>query len=483
MGPDKYLKNYIGGKLTPADSGDYLDDINPATGKVYAHLPDSGDKDLQRAAEAAERAWPGWSSCGLRKRFRLLVRIADIIEQNLEVFARAETIDTGKPLSMSRSMDIPRAQANFRFFASAILHFSSESQYVEREAVHQTLRQPLGIVGCASSPNLPLYLLSWKIAPALAMGNCVIATPSELSPMTAYLLSQACMEAGLPPGVLNIVHGKQKSLVVPLAGHPKIRALSYTGDHSTGQQIFQASDGNMKKLSLELGGKNPNIIFADCDFDQMIVGALRSSFSNNGQISHCASRIYVERPLYDRFKEEFVKRTQFLKVGDPFSSVSDLGALLSREHLEKVERYLQLAEVEGGRLLCGGKRVAMQGEYEHGYFIRPAVIEGLSAAARVNQEEIFGPVVTIAPFDTVAEAVQLANNTIYGLSASIWTQDISRAYRVAESLQTGMVWVNNWLDMDLRAPQGGTKQSGLNREGGSEALRFFSNTKNIRVRF
>lgn len=483
MGPDKYLKNYIDGALRPADSGNYLDDINPATGKVYAHLPDSGDKDLQRAVEAAGRAYSGWSGCGLRKRFRILLRIADIIEQNLEVFARAETIDTGKPLSMSRSLDMPRAQANFRFFASAILHFSSESQWVEREAVHYTLRQPLGIVGCLSSWNLPLYLLSGKIAPALAMGNCVITAPSELSPMTAYLLSQACMEAGLPPGVLNIVYGRQETLLPAIAQHPKIRALSFTGDLQSGKNILQTSAVNVKKLSLELGGKNPNIIFADCDFDQMIIGTLRSSFSNNGQISFCGSRIYVERAIYELFKEEFVKRTQFLKVGDPFSSIVDLGALISKQHLEKVENYLQLAEVEGGRILCGGKRVAMQGEYENGYFIRPAIIEGLPVEARVNQEDIFGPVVTITPFDTEEEVIQLANNSIYGLSASIWTQNISRANRVAERLQTGMVWINSWMESDLRTPLGGAKQSGLNREGGVEALRFFSNAKSVCVKY
>ncbi len=483
MGPDKYIKNYIGGALTPAGSGNYLDVFNPATAKVHAHLPDSDATDLQRAVEAAERACTVWAGCGLRKRFRILTRIADIIEQNQEVFARAESIDTGKPLSMSRSVDIPGAQANFRFFGSAILHFTSESQLIESKAIQYTLYQPLGVVACLAPWNLPLYLLSSKIAPALAMGNCVIAKPSEHSPMTAYLLAQACVEAGLPPGVLNIVHGKQENLLPLVVKHPKINAISYTGDLDTGKQIMSEAAVNLKKLSLELGGKNPNIIFADCDFDKMMIGTLRSSFSNNGQISFCCSRIFIERPLYQKFKEEFVKRTQFLKVGDPFSSVTDLGALISQKRLEKIESYLQLAEVEGGHILCGGKRVAMQGEYEKGYFIRPAVIEGLSPKARFNQEEIFGPLVSIMPFDTEEEAIRLANQSIYGLSASIWTQNGSKANRVAERLQSGLIWINSWMETDLRAARGGLKQSGLNREGGMEALRFFSAAKTICVKF
>jgi len=483
MTPDKYIKNYIDGALAPAISGSYLDNYNPATGKVYAHLPDSDEDDVQRAAEAAERAFREWSMAEPRKRFRLLMRIADIIEQNMEAFARAETMDSGKPLSMSMSVDIPRAEANFRFFATSILQFGSESHHIAGEAINFTLRQPLGVVGCISPWNLPLYLFTWKIAPALAAGNCVVAKPSELTPMTAYLLSKACIEAGLPAGVLNIVHGLGPKAGQAIVEHPKVKAISFTGGTSTGQQIARTAAPVFKKLSLELGGKNPNIIFADCNFDEMIVGTLRSSFSNNGQICLCGSRIYVERPLYEQFREELVKRTQFLKIGDPFSSVTDLGALVSKQHLEKVQAYLSLAEVEGGTILCGGNRIEMQGELEQGYFLRPAVIEGLPLECRTNQEEIFGPVVTIAPFDTEEEAVALANGTRYGLSATVWTQDISRANRVAEQLQAGIVWVNCWMVRDLRTPFGGVKNSGLGREGGFEALRFFTEPKNVCVKY
>jgi aminomuconate-semialdehyde/2-hydroxymuconate-6-semialdehyde dehydrogenase len=483
MAPDKYIKNYINGALQPAASGAYLDNLNPATGQVYSYLPDSDGQDVQQAVEAAVRAFPQWALAEPRKRFRLMMRIADIIEQNMEAFARAETIDSGKPLSMSMSVDIPRAQSNFRFFATAAQQFSAEAHHLAGQAINFTLRQPLGAVGCISPWNLPLYLFTWKIAPALATGNCVVAKPSELTPMTAYLLSKACIEAGLPPGVLNIVHGLGGKVGQAIVEHPDTKAISFTGGTATGRQIALTAAPMFKKLSLEMGGKNPNIIFADCDFDTMMVQTLRSSFSNNGQICLCGSRIYVERPIFERFRDELVKRTQFLKVGDPFAAVTDLGALISQQHLEKVKNYLTLAEVEGGRILCGGTPVEVPGDYEGGYFLRPAVVEGLPLHCRTNQEEIFGPVVTIAPFDTEEEALALANGTEYGLAATVWTKDISRANRLAERLQAGIVWINCWMLRDLRTPFGGVKNSGLGREGGHEALRFFTEPKNVCIHY
>lgn len=483
LSPDKYLKNYIDGKLVPADSGIYFDNTNPATGKVYSKIPDSTSSDVQKAYEAAERAFPIWSGMGTEKRYRILNRLADIIEQYTEPLARAESIDSGKPFSTASTIDIPRSQANFRFFATSILHFSSESHHTANESINFTLRQPIGVVGCISPWNLPLYLFSWKIAPALATGNCVVAKPSEVTPMTAYLLSKACIEAGMPPGVLNIVHGFGHKAGQAIVEHPKIKAISFTGGTGTGKKIAATAAPMFKKLSLELGGKNPNIIFADCDFDQMMIDTLRSSFSNNGQICLCGSRIYIERPIYEKFREEFVKRTQFLKVGDPFSAVTDLGALSSKGHMEKVQGYLQLAEVEGGTILCGGTEVEVAGEYEGGSFLRPAIIEGLSNTCRTNQEEIFGPVVTIQPFDTEKEAIALANDINYGLAATVWTQNISKAHRVAEQLQSGIVWVNCWMVRDLRTPFGGVKSSGVGREGGLDALRFFTETKNVCVKY
>lgn len=483
MTPDKYIKNYIDGALAPAASGEYFDNYNPSKGQVYSHIPDSDERDIQQAVEAAQRAYPEWSKMEPQMRFRILTRIADIIEQNLLEFARAESIDSGKPLAMSRSVDIPRAHQNIRFFATAILHYSSESHQMQTQAINYTLRQPIGLVGCISPWNLPLYLFTWKIAPALATGNCVIGKPSEMTPMTAYMLSKACIEAGLPPGVLNIIHGLGGKAGQAIVEHPKIKAVSFTGGTNTGKKIISTAGPMFKKLSLELGGKNPNIIFADCDFDEMMMTTLRSSFSNNGQICLCGSRIYVERPIYEKFKEELVKRTQFLKVGDPFSAVTDLGALVSKQHMEKVLSYISLAEVEGGTVLCGGTPVEMKGEYEAGYFIRPAVIEGLPHNCRTNQEEIFGPVVTITPFDTEEEVLGYANGTQYGLSSTVWTKDISRANRMAEKLEAGIVWINCWMVRDLRTPFGGVKSSGVGREGGLEALRFFTEPKNVCIKY
>jgi len=483
MKPEKYIKNYINGALVPAESGEYFDNVNPAIGQVYSHIPDSDERDVEKAVAAAKAAFPEWSKCGVEKRYRILNRIADIIEQNMESFAKAESIDSGKPYAMASTVDIPRSHSNIRFFATSILHYSSESHQMEGSAVNFTLRQPIGVVGCISPWNLPLYLFTWKIAPALATGNCVVAKPSEVTPMTAFLLAKACKEAGLPPGVLNIIHGYGPKAGQGIIEHPEIKAISFTGGTNTGKHIAKTAAPMFKKLSLELGGKNPNIIFDDCDFDDMIVNTLRSSFSNNGQICLCGSRIYVQRGIYDKFKDELVKRTQFLKVGDPFSQVTDLGALVSKAHMEKVQSCIQLAEVEGGTILCGGTPVEMKGEHAGGYYLRPTVIEGLGNECRTNQEEIFGPVVTIQPFDTEAEAIALANGVNYGLSATVWTQDISRAHRVAEQLQTGIVWVNCWMVRDLRTPFGGQKSSGVGREGGLEALRFFTEAKNVCVKY
>jgi aminomuconate-semialdehyde/2-hydroxymuconate-6-semialdehyde dehydrogenase len=478
-----FLKNYIADVLVPPYSGAYLDKVNPATGRVYAQIPDSDERDVQLAVQAAERAFPDWSSGGIEQRSRVLMRIADLIEQKLEELALAETVDSGKAITTSRTVDIPRAQANFRFFANAITQFGSEAFHMEHQAVNYTLRQPLGVVGCISPWNLPLYLFTWKIAPALAAGNCVVAKPSELTPMTAFLLSQICTEAGLPAGVLNIVHGLGSKAGQAIVEHPDIKAISFTGGTATGRKIAQVAAPMFKKLSLELGGKNPNLIFSDCDFEQAVETTIRSSFANNGQICLCGSRVYVQRPIYERFRDELIQRTKVLKTGNPLDEKNELGALISQQHLEKVQTYLDLAKAEGGTILCGGERLQLHGDHADGYFLSPAIIEGLSNNGRCNQEEIFGPVISIAPFDTEEEAIQLANGTGYGLASTVWTQDISRANRVAEQLQAGIVWINCWMLRDLRTPFGGVKNSGIGREGGFEALRFFTEAKNVCVKY
>ncbi len=480
---EELIQNYIDGTWQPAQSGDYIDNYQPATGKVYSRLPDADARDVELAVAAARKAFPLWSKVGTQQRFQMMMRIADLIERDLEAFALAESTDSGKALALAREVDIPRAISNFRFFATSILHFSSEAHAVEGEALNFTLRQPVGIVGCISPWNLPLYLFTWKIAPALATGNCVVAKPSEMTPMTAYLLTKACAEAGLPPGVLNILHGLGGKVGQAIVEHPEIKAISFTGGTATGRNIAKTAAPMFKKLSLELGGKNPVLVFADAPFEEMLDTTVRSSFSNNGQICLCGSRIYIQRPVYERFRDAFVSRVKALRVGDPKDPEIRHGALVSKQHLEKVEGYIQLALEEGGNILCGGQRVQLPGALEGGYYLQPTIIEGLSINCRTNQEEIFGPVVTIEPFDTEEEAIALANGTNYGLAATVWTNDLMRTHRVAERLQFGIVWVNCWMLRDLRTPFGGVRQSGVGREGGLEALRFFTEPKNVCIRY
>lgn len=478
----KTIANYINGEFCAPVSGNYIETSNPATGEMYAKLPDSNHRDVQLAVEAAQNAFPEWQNTSAQDRAKLLFQIAQRIEDLLEELALAETNDTGKPLWLSQSVDIPRAASNFRFFASGILHFASESHMMENTAINYTLRQPLGVVGCISPWNLPLYLFSWKIAPALAAGNCVITKPSEITPMTAFLLAQICNDIELPPGVLNIVHGFGRSAGKSIVEHPDVSAISFTGGTKTGREIAQTAAPMFKKLSLEMGGKNPVVIFDDCNYDDMLATTLRSSFTNQGQICLCGSRIYVEHSLYERFRNDFVEYARDLEIGDPLAEGTLQGAVISGDHLQKIKSYVQLAEKEGGEILCGGNAVQLDGRCRNGWFFEPTIIEGLSSDCRVNQEEIFGPVVTIAPFDDEIEALQLANGTPYGLAATIWTEDLTRAHRLSNQLNHGIAWVNCWMLRDLRTPFGGMKQSGMGREGGFEALRFFTEPKNICIK-
>ena len=458
-----------------------MDNINPATGEIFCQIPDSNEKDIAIAISAAKRAFPAWSVTPAEERFKILNRIATLIDEHSDEMALAETTDTGKPLWLSERVDIPRASANFRFFATGIMHFAAESHAMENKAINYTLRQPLGIVGCISPWNLPLYLFTWKIAPALAAGNCVIAKPSEVTPVTAFLLSRLCKEAGLPDGVLNIVHGQGSTTGEAIVKHPDVKAISFTGSTRAGARIASIAAPMFKKLSLELGGKNPNIIFADCNWEKMLKTTVQSSFSNQGQICLCGSRIIIEETIYDRFKKEFLGQVRQLKVGDPLEDSSKQGALVSQQHFEKVMKAIDIAKQEGGTILCGGNAVKLEGRCANGYFIEPTVIEALGSECQTNTEEIFGPVVTLQKFKKEEEALQLANACSYGLSASIWTQDISCANRVAAKVEAGIVWVNCWLLRDLRTPFGGTKNSGVGREGGWEALRFFTEAKNVCV--
>ena len=478
-----YLKNYINGNYCDAASGTWIDNYNPSDGSVYAQIPDSNKQDVANAYTAAQAAFHGWSNTTIETRSKILLKIADLIQENIAVLAQAEAKDNGKPLSLAKSVDIPRASANFRFFGNAITQYASQAhQSVGLNTMNYTLRQPIGVVGCISPWNLPLYLFTWKIAPALAAGNCVVAKPSEVTPMTAYMLGDICTKAGLPPGVLNIVHGTGPSTGQAIVAHPNIKAISFTGGTQTGAHIARTAAPMFKKLSLELGGKNPNLIFADCDYEKMLSVTVKSSFANQGQICLCGSRIYVEETIFEKFKKDFVAKVAALKVGNPFDTDTNIGALVSKSHMEKVQSYIEIAKQENGTILYGGKPVNVAGS-EKGYYLQPTVIEIQDNQCRVNQEEIFGPVVTLMSFKTETEALKLANDVKYGLSATLWTSNIDRTMRLSNDIQAGIVWVNTWLNRDLRTPFGGVKQSGVGREGGFEALNFFTEAKNVCISY
>jgi len=479
----KKIANYINGKLIEPKSNSYINNYNPATGQVYSLIPDSNDEDVEIAIESAKNAFPLWSKLKNSERSRWLEKISNGINDRQDELALAESIDNGKPLKLAKKVDIPRACENFKFYATAIQHFASESHHNTDSMINFTLRKPVGVAACISPWNLPLYLFSWKIAPALAAGNTVVAKPSEITPMTAYLLSEICHNIDLPAGVLNIVHGLGSNTGNSIISSDDIDLVSFTGGSSTGAHIAKILAPKFKKMSLELGGKNPNIIFDDCDFDEAIRTSLNSSFANQGQICLCGSRILIQRGIYEKFKNEFVAQTNKIIVGDPMNDKSRLGAIVSKLHYEKILNYIELAKKEGGSILSGGAPVKLAGNLSEGWYIRPTIIEGLDQQCRTNQEEIFGPVVTIQPFDTEEEAIELANSNNFGLAATIWTSDLSKAHRCSENIKSGIIWVNCWLQRDLRTPFGGMKNSGVGREGGWEALRFFTEPKNVCIKY
>jgi len=476
------ILNYIDGELVAPSTNKYIDNYNPSTGKVYSLIPDSDEEDVNRAVIAANNAFPAWSTMRKEDRAGWLLKLANLLEQRLDEFVVAESMDNGKPFWLSRVVDIPRSISNLRFFATGIQHFPSEAHSMEDKAINYTLRDPVGVVGCISPWNLPLYLFTWKIAPALAAGCCVVSKPSEITPMTAYMLSQLCVEIGFPKGVFNIVHGYGHSVGNAIVSHPEIKAISFTGGTKTGREIARIAAPMFKKLSLELGGKNPVLIFSDCNWDKMMRTTLDSSFSNQGEICLCGSRILVEKSIYEDFRDEFVEKTKALHVGPPMEDISKLGAIVSQAHYEKILSYIDLAKHEGGKILCGGNALKMNGEFKDGWYIEPTVIEGLPQNCRTNMEEIFGPVVTIMPFETEDEAIEYANATEYGLTSMLWTENLTRAHKLSARLRSGIVWVNCWLLRDLRTPFGGMKNSGVGREGGWEALRFFTEPKNVCIK-
>ena len=472
------IYNYINGELVEPVSGNFFENFNPATGQPYSLIPDSNYEDINIAVKSAKQAFESWSQTTKKQRSDLLMDLADKIDEYSEELILAESKDNGKPETLARMVDIPRASENFRFFATAILHFSSEIHEMDGKALNYTLREPVGVAACISPWNLPLYLLTWKIAPALAAGNTVVAKPSEITPMTAFLLSKICKEINFPEGVLNIVHGVGSKMGDALTTHVDTPIVSFTGGTVTGKHIAKLAAPMFKKLSLELGGKNPNIVFADANFEKAVALAVKAGFSNQGQICLCGSRLFVEETIYEKFKNAVIAKASLLKVGNPKES-NDLGAVVSIDHMNKVLSKIEEAKKLGGKILLGGKRKIIEGEYANGYYIEPTIIDGLPFDCSINQEEIFGPVLTLIPFKDEDEVILMANSTDYGLSASIFTENVSRAHRVAAKIKSGIVWINTWMLRDLRIPFGGMKQSGVGREGGFKSLQFFTEPKNV----
>lgn len=482
----KLIQNYIDGRFVPGTQE--FADINPADGTVIAQVTAADKAQVDEAVHAARRAVRGeWGRIGVRERAARLHRVADAIEKRFDCFVKAEVADTGKPVSLASKLDIPRAAANFRVFADLIKMAGLESFQTETpdgtNALNYAIRKPLGVVGVITPWNLPLLLLTWKVAPALACGNAVVVKPSEETPATATLLSEAMQDAGIPDGVYNVVHGFGPGAAGEfLTQHSDVDAITFTGESKTGSAIMKAVAPTVKPVSFELGGKNAAIVFADCNLEEAVNGLAEAVFLNTGQVCLCAERVYVERRIFDAFVEALKQKAEGLHPGWPNDGKTNLGPLISAQHREKVLAYYRLAREEGATVVTGGGVRAFGDDRDHGFYIEPTIYTGLPESARCVKEEIFGPVCHIAPFDSEEEAVTMANDTKYGLAASIWTGNLKCGHRVAQQINAGITWVNCWFLRDLRTPFGGAGLSGIGREGGMHSLNFYSELNNICIR-
>ena len=477
------IKNYINGSLSFDNQLNKIDVVSPINGRIYARCLNSDSNTLNSAIKSAKKAFPKWKKLSINDRSQYLLNIADLLENKIDEFSKYESIDNGKPYKLSKNLDIPRAIENLRFFASIARGLKSDSFIMEGKGLNYTIKEPLGLVGTITPWNLPLYLFTWKIAPAIVTGNCVIAKPSEITPMTAYLFSKLCIEAKLPKGVLNIIHGKGEKIGSEIVNHKGIKAISFTGGTETGKKISNDCSNTFKKLNLEMGGKNPVLVFDDCNYSKMLDSIVKSSFLNQGQICLAGSRIYIQKNIYKKFKKDFIKKVEKIIVGDPFNKESDQGAIVSEEHFNKILNYINISKEEGCKVLTGGMKVDLNDEYRNGWYIRPTIIENFDNDSRINQEEVFGPVVTLNSFENDQDALKLANDSNYGLASIIWTENINRAHKFANEIDSGIVWINCWLERDLRTPFGGVKNSGYGKEGGYHALDFFTKEKNICIKY
>jgi len=475
--------NFIHGRFVNAVDEDTLQNVNPATGEMIGTIARSKKDDVEMAAQAATRARKDWAALSMLERADWLDRMADGLEQRKEEIAQLESRDTGKPLALARRVDAQRSIDNFRFFADFARQQEPEV-FEMSDATNIVHRNPIGVVGLITPWNLPLYLLSWKVAPALLMGNTIVAKPSEMTPLTAALMCEVASEIGLPSGVLNVVHGYGPEVGQAILEHASIGAISFTGGTATGRHVAATAAPMFKKLSLELGGKNATIVLDDADLDAAVNGAVRAGFTNGGQVCLCGSRILVHHSIAEEFTRRLVESVDAMVCGHPEDPSTQIGALISLEHLQKVESYIELGVEEGGTILTGGTR-EMTGpvtSLDSGAFLRPTIIDGLDHTSRTSTEEIFGPVVTIHRFDSDEQAIEMANSTEYGLAGSVWSTNIDRAHSLAQQIETGIIWVNTWLHRDLRTPFGGVKNSGVGREGGNWSLGFFSEPLNVCIK-